>query len=181
MFFFVHKYQLTKAVTQFFKNVLKFLPSVYIGSYQQKPPVHTKVICWLKELEILRHSFLLALLRLSVHAYSTVVKKCEPCGTFFRNHERNRVPEISLSYSQNMPSYFPSGRYKLSICLFLEYCYTIVMVDDISRPSNGCLLYDRNVYKILSALNLTLVCINSFTSNKATFSVFFLNEMLFLN
>ena len=37
--------------------------------------------------------FSLALLRLSVHAYSTVLKKCEPCDTFFRNHERNRVPE----------------------------------------------------------------------------------------
>ena len=39
---------------------------------------------------------------------------------FFKNHEPNRVPEMSLSYMQNMPSYYSSGKYKLSISFFFR-------------------------------------------------------------
>ena len=38
-----------------------------------------------------------------------------PCDTFIRNYEPNRVPEMSLSYFQNMPTYYPSGKYKLLV------------------------------------------------------------------
>ena len=47
-----------------------------------------KVISGLKELEILAHSFVYALLRLVPH------KKHAPRDTFFRNREPNRIPEM---------------------------------------------------------------------------------------
>ena len=37
-----------------------------------------------------------------------MVKKRAPHDSFLRNHEPNCVPEMSLSYLQNMPIYFPS-------------------------------------------------------------------------
>ena len=46
--------------------------------------------------------FLYAVLRLLVYACTRVVKKRASRDTFFRNHEPNRGPEMSLSYSQNM-------------------------------------------------------------------------------
>ena len=64
------------------------------------------------------------LLRLLVYACTTTVKKRAPRDTFVRNHEPHRLPETSRSYLQNMPIYFPSGKYKLTIRSFLEYCYT---------------------------------------------------------
>ena len=33
-----------------------------------------------------------------------------------------------------MPSYYPSGKYELSMCSFLEYNCTIVFLNDISGP-----------------------------------------------
>ena len=45
--------------------------------------------------------FLYALLTRLVHS-CTAAKKCSPLDTFFGNLEPNRVPEISLSYLQNM-------------------------------------------------------------------------------
>ena len=84
-----------------------------------------------------------------------------------------------LSYSQNMPIYFASKKYKLSIHSFLEYCYTIVLVHDILCPSNESLVHDSttNMHKIFSALNLTIICIRPFTCNNTIFSVSFLNEI----
>ena len=58
------------------------------------------------------------------------------CDTFFWNNEPNRVPEMSLNYLQNIPIYCPSGKYKILIYRFLEYCYTIVFVQDI-EPLKG--------------------------------------------
>ena len=57
-----------------------------------------------------------------------------PHDTFFRNYEPNGVLEMCFSYIQNMPFYFSSGKQELSICSFLEYCYTVVFVHDISCP-----------------------------------------------
>lgn len=41
--------------------------------------------------------------------------------TFFRIHEPNRIPEMSLSYFQNMSVYYTSGKYILSILSFSLY------------------------------------------------------------
>ena len=40
---------------------------------------------------------------------------------------------------------------------------------------------DRNVREYLSVLNFTVICVKPFTSNSTTFSVSFLNEILFLH
>ena len=42
-------------------------------------------------------------------------RNVSPCDTFIRNYEPNRVPEMSLSYFQNMLTCYSSGKYKLSI------------------------------------------------------------------
>ena len=84
------------------------------------------------------------------------VKNRLPPDIFFRSLEPNRVPEMSLSYLQSMPTYYPLEKFKFSICSFLKYCHTTVFVDDISYPS-------KNVDKICSALNLTIICIKLFT------------------
>ena len=118
-----------------------------------------------------------ALLRLLVNACIKVVKKCTPGDTFFRNHEKYCVPKMSLSYLQNMPIYFSSGKYKLSIHSFLIYCYTIVFGHNFLHPSKWCLVHNKNVHKICSALNLKIICITPFTCNNTTFSVSFLNEI----
>ena len=71
-----------------------------------------------------------------------------PNDTFFRNHERNRLPEMSPSYLQNIPTYYLSRKHKLSIPFVLGYFCTIDFVEDILRPSRECLVHDRNVHKI---------------------------------
>ena len=82
----------------------------------------------------------------------------------------------------NMAIYFSSGKYELSICSFLEYCYhTIISVQHTLCPSKWCLVHDWNVHMIFSALNLTIICIKPFTLNNTTFSVSFLHEILFLH
>ena len=43
------------------------------------------------------------------HAFSG--NESAHCDTFFRNHEPNRVRELSLSYMQNMPIYYPGFIY----------------------------------------------------------------------
>ena len=49
-------------------------------------------------------------------------------------------------------------------------------------PLKSSLGRDRNVIKLFSPLNLTIICINPFfTSNNTTFSVSFLNEISFLH
>ena len=58
----------------------------------------------------------------------------------------------------NVPSYYPLGECKLSICSFLEYCYTIaVFMNSVLCLSKRCLVRDTNTRKIFSALNLTIV------------------------
>ena len=124
----------------------------------------------LKELEIWYTNFLYALLSLLEHACITA-KKRAPLDTFFRNYEPNYVPEVSLSYLQNMPIYYLLGKHTLSICSFLEYCYmAFVFVHNISCPLERCLVYDKNVHKFFPALNLKTICIKPFTFNNTTFS-----------
>ena len=103
-------------------------------------------------------------------------------ATQWWNYESDCVPEITLSYSQNMAIYFPSAKSKLSISYFLEYCYIIIFVHCISRfYSKRHLVHGKNVYKKLSVLNLTTICIKSFTYNDTALSVSFLNEIVFLH
>ena len=66
-----------------------------------------------------------------------LAKKRTPPDTFLKNHEPNCVPETNLNYLQNMPIHYPSGKYKLSVSSFLEYCYTRHFVHDISCLSKG--------------------------------------------
>ena len=80
-------------------------------------------------------------------------KKLAPLDTFLRDHEPNRVSEMNLNYLQNMPIYHLSRKYKLLIRSFLEYCYTVVFVHDISFPSKGRLLHETNVHKICPFLH----------------------------
>ena len=84
-------------------------------------------------------------------------------------------------HSQKMPIYFPSGKYKLSIHSFLEYCYIIVFVHNILCIP-GCLVHEKHAQTFFS-LKWTIICIKSFTFNNMTFSisVSFLNEILFLH
>ena len=105
----------------------------------------------------------------------------ETC-TLCRIHEPNHVPETSPSLLQSMPLYYHSGKYKLSIRFFLEYCYTIVPLHyNISCTSKGYLVHDRNVHKKFGALlNSTITCIVPFTCNN-NFSISLLNEILFLH
>ena len=61
------------------------------------------------------------------------MSKCAPRNAFFGNHEPDRVLEMSrLSYWQNMLTYYPSGKDKLSTRSFLEYWYRIVFVHDMA-------------------------------------------------
>ena len=62
---------------------------------------------------------------------------------------------MSPSCSQNMPIYFPSGKYKLPICSFLEYCYTIVflgvfLAQYFVHPSKGCLMQEKRAQNFFS-------------------------------
>ena len=77
------------------------------------------------------HNFVCTLLRLPPHVY---LEERAPHDTFFRNHEPNRVPEMSLSYLQNMTIYQPSGKCILSNLSLLQYSYTIVFVHNILCP-----------------------------------------------
>ena len=78
-----------------------------------------KVISRLKKLKILVNNFFcVPFWDFWYHACNR--NKSARCDTFFKNHEPNRVPEMSLSYMQNMPSYYSSGKYKLSISFFFR-------------------------------------------------------------
>ena len=76
---------------------------------------------------------------------------------FLETMKQNRVPEMSLSSSQNMPIYLPLEKHKLAIQSFVEYCYIINFVHDILQSSKRCLVHDRNMHKIFSAMNLTII------------------------
>ena len=94
------------------------------------------------------------------------------------NHESNRVPEMMLSYLQNMSFYYPSGKYKLAIHSFLEFYYTIVFVHDIVLLKRMFGAW-YNVHKIFSALNLTIIFIKPSLSLEVTQSSSFSNEIYF--
>ena len=134
------------AIAQFsFKNILKFLLSVSIYvfiSIKTTSPHEGKL-----RPERIENSGTLSLYTLEVLVHMrTTAKELTPCDAFFRNHEPNRVPEMTLSYLQNIPTYYHSGKYKMSIRSALEYCYTIVFVRDILCPTKGCFVHDiRNL------------------------------------
>ena len=95
---------------------------------------------------------------------------------------KQMILEMSLRYLKNMPFCYPSEKYKRSICSFFEYCYTTIFTYDISCPSQGVWFYawyKTNLHKIFSALNLTIIFIKS--CNNTTYSVYFLNKILFLH
>ena len=71
-------------------------------------------------------------------------KKSSPCDiTFFQKSWTKSCTKLSLSYFQNMPIYYSSGKFKISIRFFWEYCYAIVFVYDISWPTEWCLSMTR--------------------------------------
>ena len=47
-----------------------------------------------------------------------------------------------------MSVYFPLGKYKLSVCSFLEYCYKTLRAHNFSCFSERCLVDYRNVHKV---------------------------------
>ena len=47
-----------------------------------------------------------------------------------------------------MSVYFPLGKYKLSVCSFLEYCYKTARAHNFSCFSERCLVDYRNVHKV---------------------------------
>ena len=87
------------------------------------------------------------------------------------NHESNRVPEMILSYLQNMSFYYPSGKYKLAIHSFF-FVHDIVL---LKRMFGAW----YNVDKIFSALNLTIIFIKPSLSLEVTQSSSFSNEIYF--
>ena len=85
-----------------------------------------KVIKGLKELEILVHSFFVCLVQTSgaTRAPRRNVHLVIVFSKTTNNEPKNRVPEMSLCFMQNIQIYYPSGKYKFSIRSFLEYyCY----------------------------------------------------------
>ena len=133
------------------------------------------VISGLKELEILLNNFLCAFLNFWHLVYTT--KKYAPPDTFFqKSWTKSCTPENRSSYL-DYRFYYPSGKYKLSIRSFWEYCYTIIFVVRYFVPFKRMF---GGLYKhaqIPSALNLTIVFIK--LCNNATFSVSFFKQSIF--
>ena len=99
----------------------------------------------------------------NVHHHYTV-KNWAPRVTFFRNHEPNHVTGVSLTHLQNMPNYFPPGKYKLSICSSLVLLMQSFSCIIFCAFKKGCLvLDDRNLHTIFSALILTIICMKLLT------------------
>ena len=92
--------------------------------------------------------------------------------TFFRNHQPNGIPEMSLSYFQNMSVYYTSGKHILSILSFSLYNS---FNQDISCSTERCLLHDTNVQKIFYTMNLTITFVE--LCNSATSLVSLSNEI----
>ena len=125
------------------------------------------VIQRLKIFEILVHNFIVCFVEIFSAYLHTTVKRHARLDTFFRNHEPNRVPEIGLSFSNELHPFLAQ--------YFMHHF-------SHHFPSKVRLGHDRNVIKLFSPLNLTIICINPFfTSNNTTFSVSFLNEISFLH
>ena len=66
----------------------------------------------------------------------------------------------------------------LSVFKWPQYCFCAYIFCVLL---NGYLVHGRNLRKTFSILNLTIICIKSFTCNNTTFSVFFLNELSFFH
>ena len=96
-----------------------------------------KVIDGLKELEILVHNFFVCL----VETFDAYVHHGEETCIF-----------VIHSW--------------IELCAWNEAFYfhmsTIVFVHDLLFSSKRCLVHDRNVHKIFSILNLTIICIKPF-------------------
>ena len=117
--FLVNIQQLFKVIVQFsLKNLLNILPSVSIKVFIS---IKTSPREGNLSTEKIRNSgaqFFCASFW-NFRYYAPTSKKRVPRDTFFRNHEPNRVLEMSLSYWRNKPISYPSEKYKLSIRSFL--------------------------------------------------------------
>ena len=151
--FLVNNQQLSKIIKYFFfiKNVLKFLSfiSIYVLTFLQTTSPNEG----LKKLVLYKLGQYIIFSACLVETFGAQHKKT--C-CLFRIYEPYHVRGNSFSFSQNMPIYYPSRKYKLSIRFFqFEYWYTVNFVPDISCPSKGCLVHDRNVHEIFAVLNPT--------------------------
>ena len=145
--------QVSQAIAQFYlKNVLKFLPSVniYVLLIKTTSPHHGGNV----RTEIIKNS--------GTHFFVCLIKTLDVCA--HRGEETCTLYHVFQKFVRS----------------FLRYCYTSVFVLDILCPSKGCLVHDRNVRKVFLALNLTKSSIKPFTCNNTTFTVPFLNKLLFL-
>ena len=121
-------------------------------------------------------SFLHALLRLMVPN----TKKRAVCSEFMN---LIMYVEIALDFCNTCQFITPQGDINLRFVFFqFEYCNTIHFVPDILCLSKGCLMHDKNDHRHFcspeSHMNLHRVVL---ACNNATFSIFFLNESLFLH
>ena len=123
---------MSKAIAKFFLKIfLKFLPSGSIKlfiSIEATSPHESNLRA--ERNRNLFHNFFVYILEY-FRCYACSTKKRAPRYTFFKNHELNCVPYMSISYLENMPIYCPLRKYKLSVRSFLDYCYSIVFVHDI--------------------------------------------------
>ena len=85
-----------------------------------------------------------------------------------------------LSHSENMPIYFPLRKQTLSIRSFVVVVVVFFVHNILCIPRKDD-WWMRNVHKICSALNLTIICFKPFNCDNTTFSisVSFLNETYF--
>ena len=91
----------------------------------KKSLVNIKVIERLIKLKILVHNFF----KLCGNSGATCAPQINVSFLWYFFKEKkwlNRVSEVMLSYLQNLPIYYLSGKYKLSIRSLTEYCYTDV-------------------------------------------------------
>ena len=106
---------------------------------------------------------------LLVHVW-TKTKNRVPCDTFSRYHEPIVYLKWALAICETCQFITVQENITFQFDPFFKYCFTIVFVH-ISCSLKGCLLHDRNVHDIFSALNLAVVCIKPFTCNSTTFSL----------
>ena len=100
---------------------------------------------------------------MSCEAYNIIMKRItrslNMLVTFFRNHEPNRIPEMSLSYLPNMQIYYPSKKDKLSNRFFSEYSCTIC-VHYFMPLTKVCLIWymiQTTCKSFFRALNLAIL------------------------
>ena len=100
---------------------------------------------------------------------------------FFRSRRPNWAPEMSLSYLQNMTTYYPLWKYILSICFSLKYCYFVHNNSEFVHLKTmvRCMLQKHK--EMFQHWIWQQFFIKSFTCNNATVLVCFLNEILFVH